>query len=199
MTEKLMLCIELHAYWHCGVARGSGALLDARTARDARGLPCVPGRHLKGLLREAVEQAASWGWEDAGSAKLLFGARAAENPADVPQPGTLRVDTAVLDAAVDVHAWLASEAGRGPRTELFRTLHVTAMNDDGVAQDQTLRALEVAIPLRLRAAVYPRPGWAPPAEWTRSVRAALPLVQAIGAGRTRGLGRCTIRAQEAPA
>ena len=46
--------IEFFSYWHCGSGQTAGADVDELVVRDVSGLPFVPGRTLKGLLREAV-------------------------------------------------------------------------------------------------------------------------------------------------
>jgi CRISPR/Cas system CMR subunit Cmr4 (Cas7 group RAMP superfamily) len=56
------LKIEIRSYWHPGTGRGQGSHLDATTHRNARGLPSLPGRTVKGLVRDAVCR-----WEAFGS------------------------------------------------------------------------------------------------------------------------------------
>ena len=48
--------IEFHTDWHCGVGLAAGAGVDALTVKDKNGLPFVPGKTIKGLVREAVEE-----------------------------------------------------------------------------------------------------------------------------------------------
>ena len=129
------LTIDLRGYWHPGGGRGGGAVLDAVTHRDSSGLPVLGGRHIKGLLRDALESAAAFGWDGyAGLAQQLFGERfvarsrmdqndvveagddiseqrsvsagvASEAPGCGPAPGLLRVTDATLPETVQ--AWLA--------------------------------------------------------------------------------------------
>lgn len=56
-----MLRIELHSFWHPGTGRGDGAAADAVVHRGADGLPELPGRTVKGLLRAACELSAQAG------------------------------------------------------------------------------------------------------------------------------------------
>ena len=46
--------IEFFSNWHCGSGLAAGADVDALVIKDNNGLPYVPGRTLKGLLREAA-------------------------------------------------------------------------------------------------------------------------------------------------
>ena len=40
--------------WHCGSGLAAGADVDTLVVKDKNGLPFVPGKTLKGLIREAV-------------------------------------------------------------------------------------------------------------------------------------------------
>ncbi len=51
------LRFSLSSYWHIGSGVGAEAVADAQVLRDGDGLPLVPGRTVKGLLREAMELA----------------------------------------------------------------------------------------------------------------------------------------------
>jgi len=47
--------IELFSYWHCGSGLSAGADVDSLVIKDAKGMPFVPGKTIKGLIREAAE------------------------------------------------------------------------------------------------------------------------------------------------
>lgn len=53
---KIKYQIQFHSYWHCGSGLAAGAGVDALVVKDADGLPFVPGKTIKGLLREAMEE-----------------------------------------------------------------------------------------------------------------------------------------------
>lgn len=192
------LKVDLRGYWHAGTGRGGGALQDALVHRDSVGLPVLPGRHLKGLLREALERAETLGWVGhAGLAEVLFGARTETVEGGRPRPGCLRVSDAML--APEVGEWLAhSEAGRGLIPHLFRTLHATAVDaESGTALDGSLRGIEVTVPLMLEAIVEPIAGCEGlPPEWPTRLREVLPLIDAVGAQRKRGLGRAVLSLED---
>ena len=46
--------ITFFSNWHCGSGLAAGADTDELVIKDRNGLPYVPGRTIKGLLREAV-------------------------------------------------------------------------------------------------------------------------------------------------
>ena len=46
--------ITFFSNWHCGSGLAAGADTDELVIKDRNGLPYVPGRTIKGLLREAA-------------------------------------------------------------------------------------------------------------------------------------------------
>ena len=41
--------------WHCGSGTSAGADVDELVVKDKNGMPYIPGKTLKGLIREAVD------------------------------------------------------------------------------------------------------------------------------------------------
>ncbi len=189
------LKIEIRSDWHPGTGRGSGFHLDAVTHEGADGLPRLPGRTLKGLLRDALFRAESWGWPQVpqGSTATLFGAvgRTDWSTADHTTFGLLRVTDAALPA--EVASYLATEDGRGLIPGLYREHFSTAIeHGTGVAKGRSLRGMRVVVPLTLFAAVSEVPNVAPVKDWRSRLAAVLPLVTAVGAHRSRGFGRAVL-------
>ena len=56
ITDK----IEFHTDWHCGSGLAAGADVDALVVKDENGMPFVPGKTIKGLVREAVSEIRSF-------------------------------------------------------------------------------------------------------------------------------------------
>lgn len=187
------LTIDIHSWWHPGSGRSGGAVVDATAHRDANGLPVLPGRHLKGLLRDALECAENWNWAGhAGLPERLFGNRTGNAGAHPPQPGCLRVSDGRLPE--DTAAYLANhQTGRTLIPKLFHSQFATAVDhDSGTALDHSLRGIEVVVPLQLAARIEPLPGRIPPEDWSERLAEVLPLIRAVGAGRHRGLGRAEL-------
>lgn len=188
------LTVAIDSYWHPGTAQGKGAHLDAVTHRNSHGLPALPGRTLKGLLRDAVRRAEAFGWYDSnGVCDTLFG-KADESDGTRSQPGLLRISDATLPEA-DAYHLLKGE--NKPLIEaLYRSHFSTAIDHDtGSAKDMSLRGIELVVPLTLHAAITTT---APSdtSDWVEPLRKALPLVRAVGAYRSRGLGRATLTLEE---
>ncbi len=191
-----VLKIDLRTFWHPGGGRGHGLVLDAVAHRDSGGLPVLPGRHIKGLLRDALERAELWGWTGYdGLASVLFGDRTEEieRTGGTPRPGCLRVGDGRLPTRI-AHSLSADKSlCKG----LFRPLHATAVEPTtGTAKDKSLRGIEVVIPLQIEAMISPVPGQVPPADWPQQLSGVLPLIHAVGAHRTRGLGRAVLRMEK---
>jgi hypothetical protein len=187
------LTIDIRGYWHPGTGRGSGFHLDAVTHEGADGLPRLPGRTLKGLLRDAVLRAEHWGWAEvpAGSTERLFGPLGRDGAQT--RPGLLRVADATLPA--DVGAWLSqTQEGRDLVPGLYSEHFSTAIeHDSGVARPRSLRGMRVVVPLTLEAEVAEVPGVpAPEGDWRSLLQAVFPLIPAVGAHRTRGFGRAVL-------
>ena len=65
--------IEFFSYWHCGSGLAAGADVDELAIKDGDGLPYVPGRTVKGLLRDAAESLARAGAVDGAFIPEVFG------------------------------------------------------------------------------------------------------------------------------
>lgn len=194
--------------WHPGTGRGQGPGADAEASRDARGLPHLPGKTLKGLLREAAVAAASLNLVEANEVTRLFGSSfEAGDGGDVParhasHPAAMQVYSARMGAtAAEAEQWQRwasadqpsdanSQSGQLPasaRRHLFRTIASTKLKD-GVAADKTLRSIEVVVPMRLTARIV----CVDETSAIAVLSAAAPFVNAAGAHRSRGLGRCVV-------
>lgn len=193
MADTATLEIELLDFWHCGSGRGSNDFLDAVAGRDAAGLPFVPGRLLKGLLRDAVARYEAFGHAAVGSTEALFGTRHAA-PEAPRLPGRIRVGDARLPEVL--RAWLRAPGGAAYRQALARELFAATVDDTGKPRESGPRGLEVIVPVVLEAELLAI-GDAPDG-WRGLLAAALPLAGAVGAHRTRGLGRCAMRLPQEP-
>lgn len=186
------LILNIQGYWHPGTGRGAGTAMDSVTHRDSRGLPALPGRSCKGLLRDLVRQAESLGWYPPGTPTLeqrLFGWRTGEGgirKEGVPTIGCLHVTDAALPSATAEYLTACPELLPG----LYRCHFTTCIDPaTGAAQEQSLRGAEVIVPLVLRAELTELPQSEPPTNWPALLGLALPLLRGLGEARTRGLGR----------
>ncbi len=208
------LRIQINSYWHSGCGQSSGTYLDAVTEKNAQGLPFVGGRQLKGLLRHALRRASAWGWPvgqaPAGPAEtletLLFGTLTQSTSRDQTLTGMLQFSDGLL--SVEERAWLSDK----PQLvgHLYQPLYSTAINERGSAQQGSLRGIEVCVPLQLHANVRLLKTAVEDSHRTQQTRwleqsgcwdwlsQCLPLVDAVGAHRSRGFGEAvlSLRASE---
>lgn len=202
------IVFDLHSWWHAGTGRGLGAVADAVVNRTPEGLPYLPGRSVKGLVRSAVELAQQCKRVPEGRATLLFGtplaATASKSDDDdvvdhafeegryQTDAGCLRFGSAVLGA--DWTAWARRVGPADPHlAHLFHLVASTSVKDDGQVEQHTLRTIEVALPVRLVATVD---CVGDDQGWLDDLRKAVPLIRSVGAHRNRGLGRVTARIGE---
>ena len=210
MPER-QLNIQLNGYWHSGSGQSGGTYLDAVMEKDAGELPFVAGRQLKGLLRDALRRAAAWGWPLgqvlAGPAatleELLFGSATQSLQRDHTLPGMMFFSDAVLCA--DEQHWLQ----HNPQltSHLYQPLYSTAINDKGSAQTGSLRGIEVCVPLTLHAHLNlaittaqvahreQQASWLARADRWHWLPQCLPLIDAVGAHRSRGFGEAVLSLQ----
>jgi len=178
--------------WHMGSGFGEGAHLDAIPVKTPAALPYIPGRSVKGLFREAVQLAEECGHVDAGSTLKLFGSRNDSLSRYETEPGLLRFSSATLGNGME--AWAAESDGKRQTNaeavkQLFKPLASTRIDSQGLADDKTLRKIEVAIPVELTAEVEYS---GEKQEIEPLLALAASLIRQAGSHRHRGLGRVKV-------
>lgn len=179
------LTIAFTSWWLGGTGRSGDHGYDMIAYRDSAGCPALPMSQIKGLLRDT---AAGFGLLDADH-ELLLG--------KVEQSG--ETIAAALrfagDAAMDPadRAYFASDPAA--RAALFGVIRATAINDRGVARDESLRETEVAVPVTLTGRLHwigtapPQPGW------VDAIDRLCALTPAFGKLRNDGIGRAIARCE----
>lgn len=190
--KKAELIFKIHSYWHAGTGSGEGANLDALVVKSPAGLPYLPGKTVKGLLREAMQTAEECGQVAKGVTEVLFGT----TPTDPPQKtrfetvaGTLSFENATLGK--DMEEWAKVNACK--LSGLYAQLSSTRIEESGIAKDKSLRRIEVSVPLELTASVSSSKRGD---EWFQALQLAAPLVRGLGAHRSRGMGRVTLEVKQ---
>ncbi len=199
------LKVEIHSYWHAGTGRTSGSHVDSLVEKDHRGLPRLSGRHLKGLLRDAVYRACSWGWfDDAGDLETwLFGSAANPEQADGQDSDSTRFATTagslfISNAELRKSEQQALTQNTGLRSALYHSLFATAIDEQtGSAKNQSLRGMEVVVPLTLYADINIQSDERQAHNAFDKLQQALSLIDHIGGMRNRGLGRATLTLEDA--
>lgn len=165
--------ITFHTFWHCGSGLASGADADLLVIKDKDGLPYVPGKTIKGLVREAVDllHPNIDGYID------VFG-----------EEGKTRSTSFFSDATLpkEEHQYLSHDDNKHLSQYLYQNISGTAITNEGVADGKTLRKIEVCIPCELEGEIIDVPETI-----SESIVGGLKYIKRLGAWRNRGLGRCT--------
>ncbi|SMG45180.1 RAMP superfamily CRISPR-associated protein [Dethiosulfovibrio salsuginis] len=187
--KSILIEIQILSFWHAGSGIGRGSDLDAMVYRDVTGLPCLPGRTVKGILREGFQVCEDAGMLSSGKTAELFGSPATKERDSAP--GSLRFNDAQLPEPD--RSYLASSEGALLRQSLYSSFASTSLDENGLAKDYTLRTIELAVPVTLVTSVSSMTGSDVCLE---DFIKACSVVRGIGGHRTRGLGRCRWTAKD---
>lgn len=191
------ISVQFLSDWHISQGTGDGYKSDSIIVRDADGFPCIPGRALKGALREGAQRIGQCRKDLKEAENFFFGTR--NFSLDTNNAGIVRVSTAHLPPV-----FAESIKGLEKREELLGDLVIlrsqTAINDDGLAQSGSLRTIECALMgLELFAQIEVHTSEIEDS-WVEQYFSAVCLaVKSIGGGRSRGLGRCRLTLLDTPA
>lgn len=181
------IVIEFSGWWLAGTGGGHGRRLDAACHRDGGrdGYPAMPMSQVKGVLRETADRLADLGAAGWSHDRVLrlFGKR----------PGERGPDGAVAFLADAVLP--ASLRGRLRPVDLFDRVASTAIDESGVADDRTLRAIETAAPFPLEGALEWIAREEPDADWIELLDATAAATLAFGAGKNDGYGAAVARVE----
>ena len=180
--------IEFFSNWHCGSGLAAGADVDALVVKDSDGLPYIPGRTLKGLLREAATELSS----DSDLVRKIFGISAEpekdEKEKETSAPDKKRIGEAFFGNATLTDGATIIAAKLTPH--LFQTFASTAIDEiTGIAKDNSLRKIETVVPCTLKGQIKNIPN----DEGLQLIEEAMQMVKRMGTGRNRGYGRCCIK------
>jgi len=160
---KLKYTLTFFDYWHLSSGLSAGAKLDSSVVKDSNDLPFAAGKTIKGLVREMAEE---------------FG--------DVSAIHKAYFSNAILDN--DLQEEIVSNK---LQENLYDIIAATKIGDDGLAEDKSLREIEVVVPLTLYGEIRDIPD-----SFKESLKKSLKLIKRMGLNRNRGLGRCEFRIVE---
>ena len=177
---KITYQIEFFNEWHCGSGLAAGADVDALVIKDKDNLPFVPGKTIKGLVREAMENLISLAGDNEKE-QLFFDTFGYFDTKTEMVKGTAFFANAELSDS-EKQAIKSGELAE----YLYRNIASTAIDDEGIAQKGSLRKIEVAVPCKLNGTILGVPD-----ELAALVCDALKFIKRLGQNRNRGLGRCS--------
>jgi CRISPR/Cas system CSM-associated protein Csm3 (group 7 of RAMP superfamily) len=161
--------IEFLDYWHIGSGVTAGSRVDNLVLKDKDDIPFISGKTLKGLFREMAKNI------DIEMTKKCFGEEGTKQ-------GILYFSDAFLDK--NTANFIIKEK---LQQNLYSKLSSTKIGENGIAKDDTLREIEVVIPITLYAQInYVEDGY------KEFIEKSIKMVKRMGLNRNRGLGRCKI-------
>jgi len=185
----LIYKIEFLSDWHCGTGLTSGSDVDLLVIKDENGLPFVPGKTLKGLLKEAAKTIKEYDstiekWDE--FIKSIFGIET-EKGSNITEEGKCYFSNAVLSEK------LQKDLINTPKLKetLYRKIASTAIDDNGTAKKHSLRKIEVTIPLEMYGKISEFDK-----QYKDMMNKCFNYTKRLGTTRNRGLGRCIITIYE---
>lgn len=175
--------IEFFDYWHAGSGLTGSTYADSLVNKNDSGLPIIPGKTIKGLLREAAEEINRLN-KDLISEEFIntvFGVRAEKGNSSMDKEGK----SFFTNAGLSKHLSEALADDASLKKELFKVISSTEIDENGQAKEGSLRQMEVTIPLTL----YGRIENFPEGE-EKKLETCFNWVKRLGQNRNRGLGRC---------
>lgn len=186
------LKIILQSDMCCGTGTGDGVRFDILSAYDEYGLPYIPAKRLKGLLREQMEFLSNCGYLNWSKIDTLFG--------NGSQAGSITVSNAHIQNADPIKRALNQYFLKDGTIYTPSTVqnvytvarHATAI-EKGVAKDKSLRTFG-AVP---KGTIFQAQISYPP-DAERNIARAVGLLNQIGLSRTRGFGEVVCSLENVP-
>ena len=162
-------------YWHTSSGLSAGAKLDSSVVKDSDELPYLSGKTIKGLTREMVNL-----FEDSSFEEIYFGKEGIDM-------GNSYFTNAILGEQEKKEI-----VSNRLQNNIYATLASTQIDSNGIAVDDSLREIEVVIPITLYGEILDIDSQ----EDKVKILKALKMIKRIGLNRNRGLGRCMIKEVE---
>lgn len=177
--SDITLKIQFFSPWHCGSGLSAGADNDALVIKNSQGLPFVPGKTIKGLVREAVEDYAALSGIHL-PIEEAFGVEASTEGSSSTQKGYLFFTNAELSQE-EQEAITSTDA----QEYLYINKVETSIAENGITKEHSLRTIETTVPCTLYASILHVDD-----ALMNALEPALGLIKHMGTERNRGLGRC---------
>lgn len=172
--------IKFFDYWHLSSGLSGGAKLDSSVVKDENNLPYAPGKTIKGLVREMAELL-----ENCDFINECFGTSSDEKDKCYKTEAKNRQGRCYFSNAV-IKKEITDEILEYQLQEnLYDIIAATKIDENGVAEDNTLREIEVVVPVTLAGKITNIPQ-----KYVTDMKRSLKMIKRMGLNRNRGLGRC---------
>ncbi len=182
--------IEFFSPWHCGSGMGGGDDADYRPLLDEQGMPFVPGKTVKGLLREA---ACAIGAPN-DFVEKVFGRPSKRNGAREMRSDSTEGTAHFANAEIPPATRQLIAGKPELAAELLLGRYFTKLDGAGQVVDKSLRRGEFAVPMRLEGVIR---GVTP--DEAATLERCMGFVKQLGTQRSRGFGRCRLSVLKATA
>lgn len=188
--KEINYTIELLSDWHVSSGLSGGADADIIILKDDNNLPYIPGKTIKGLLREALEEINEL-QEDKCSEEIinkLFGEKKEDDTTPKEDDfGTKSFFSNAILAENQQNEIISNNLD----SYLYRNLSSTTINEKGLAMEKSLRAMEVCMPLSLEATIT-----GVSEKEDEMLKMAMKWTRRLGMKRNRGFGKCIFNLKE---
>jgi len=169
--------IELLSEWHVGSGLDSGSDADALVLKDENNLPYIPGKTIKGLLRDSLSEILDVGQIPKNEIEAIFGLEAEDYNTERKKAYFSNAELSTIEK---------NEITKALAAHLYKNIASTKIEKKtGVAARNSLRTMEVCIPLTLEGVIETEVENA-----TEIFVKAMKWTRYLGVNRNRGLGRC---------
>ena len=156
--------LKFYDYWHLSSGLSNGAKLDSSVVKDEEGIPFASGKTIKGLVREMLEN--------------------------------LTTDIEFLHKCYFSNATIKDTTKQqiienNLQDNLFDVIASTKIGENGIAEDDSLREIEVVVPISLYGEILDIS-----AQNIDVLKKAIKMIKRMGLNRNRGLGRCEFFIEE---
>lgn len=173
---KILYKISFYSYWQVGSGMSKGTETDSVVLKDDNDLPYIPGRTIKGLLKEIAHIL----FPNDSEFINYFGRHPEDDKKTLS--GTARFGDAELDAKT-----VSGIKDNNLSSQLYESKTYTALDENKQAEDFSLRTEEVVIPLELFGSIYKiEPGD------IEKFKQCFSMLKRLGVKRNRGMGRLKI-------
>lgn len=185
MNHKLIYQIEFYSYWHAGSGLAGSTYADSIVNRNSQNLPIIPGKTIKGLLRDAAEHIRFFDEKEKIISQdfinEIFGKRSEKGNSTYRDEGKAFFTNAALSEKLSEKITKLKL-----EDELFTVLSSTEIDENGQAKDGSLRQLEVTVPLILYGTIEQIPD----KKYEEQLLHCFGWIKQLGQNRNRGLGKC---------
>lgn len=175
---EIRYTLQLISDWHVSNGLTGGSKTDNLFSKNNNQLPEIPGKTIKGLLRDALDEINKVQPDRCTKKEIdeLFGIK--------DQEGTQRIDTAYFS-----NAKLVEDKDEiiinNLQSFLYRNMSSTAIDKHGLAVDKSLRSMEVCMPITLEGHISDVKE-----EQGELLKMAMQWTRQLGMKRNRGFGKC---------